>query len=79
MPEPAAVLRRLGPFKAAAAMLGGDRLRQLGLLGDGALRAVEFEEQRRRLAIAELGVGIDAAHHDVVEQLDARDRNGRPG
>ena len=53
-------------------MVGGDRLCGLGLLGDGGLGAVEFEEQGRSLAIAELCVGIDAAHHDVVEQLDAR-------
>ncbi len=42
--------------------------------GDARLRAVELDEQHRRLGQAQLGVGVEGAHRQRVEQLDARDR-----
>ena len=49
LPEPLAILQSRRPLEPVPAVLGGERLHRLGLLGDVTLAvAVEFEEQRRR-------------------------------
>ena len=49
--------------------------KRLDLLGDAASAAVELDEQRRRLRQVELGIGVEGADLQCVEQLDARHRN----
>ena len=76
LPQPLAILEARGPLEAAAAVLGGERLHRLGLIGDVPRAvAVELEEQRRRDRIAGLRVAVDRVDLHLVEQLDARDRD----
>jgi hypothetical protein len=48
LPQPVACLRIRRPDEALAALLGGQRLHGLRLLGDAGLAAVELEEQGGR-------------------------------
>jgi hypothetical protein len=62
-------------FEGLAAVVAGDLLHRLGLLLDAGGRAVELEEQHRRLAQGGLAVAVDGLHGEGVEQFDAGHRH----
>ena len=76
-PQPRAVLGLRGPCEVAAAVLARELLDVARVLLDARGRAVELEEQRRRLRVPEPVVRVDGAHHRRVEQLAAGDRHAR--
>ena len=78
LPQPLAILEPCRPFEPAAAALDGERLHGFGLLLHVAVAvAVEFEEQRRRHAVAGVRVTVHRVHLVLVEQLDSRHGNAQ--
>src|ERR1700738_5512824 len=77
LPQARAVLRLGGPFERPTAVLGGDFIEALRLFGDASRRAVELDEQHRRLGQRELGINIRRFNLQFIEQFDTRDRNPR--
>ena len=76
LPQPGAILGFRRPLECAAAVLLGDGLHLLRLLGDPRLAAMELEEERRLFGKAfELRVADAGAHLDIVQKLDPRHRN----
>ena len=65
------------PAIQAVTLFQRSGLRGFRLFGYAGLGTVKLEKQRRRFAIAQLRIMIDAVHHDVVDEFDPRDRNGR--
>lgn len=63
------------PLEFVARELADDRAGGIRLLGDARRAAVEFQEQRRRLAIAQVAVTIDRRHLHFVEQFEPRHRD----
>src|SRR5215212_11309060 len=75
LPQAIAVLGLCRPLERAAAEIGGDLAKALGLLLHPGVRAVELEEERRRLRERELGVLVAGPDLELVEELDAGDRD----
>ena len=76
VPERAALGLVGGPGEAQRAVAVRDRLDVLGLrLGLGG-RAVELEHERRSDLELQFEVAVDGVDLGLVEQLDARDRDG---
>jgi hypothetical protein len=73
LPQPAPVLLLLGPVEADGALALGDLAEQLDLVAGGDVRAVEFEEQGRRLLESEPGVLVHRVDGRVVHHLHAGD------
>ena len=66
---------RVSKRKSAAAVLLGDGAEQFRLFLHAGLAAVEFQDEKRRLGKAQLGVGIAGLHLQRVHQLDTGDGN----
>src|SRR5580692_11631814 len=75
LPQTGPILLTRRPLERAAAVLARDVAETLRLLGDTRRRAVELQEQHRRLGQRQRGMKIDRAHLERVKQFDARHRN----
>src|SRR5215475_11216088 len=77
LPQARAIFPPGGPFERAAGKFAGDLAEALRLLGDAGLGSVELDEQHRHFRQRQLGIEVGRPHLQLVEQLDARHRNGR--
>ena len=74
LPEFRALLGLGRPVERTAAIAFRQLLEARGLLRHARFRAVEFQKQHRRLGQAELGVIVERAHGERIDEFDARDR-----
>ncbi len=75
LPELAALLGPRRPLEIHAAVFLRDLLHHLRLLDHGRLGAVEFQQQRRLLAVAGLVMRVERLHGERAQQFAARDRD----
>ena len=77
IPQPGALFGLLGPGKVRPALVGGQLLYQLHLLGHAGRAAMELEEQRVAFAQVHLAVGVDGADGGRVKEFAARQRHAQ--
>src|SRR5690606_37493160 len=75
LPQSVALLRYARPDEWTAAEFGGDLAEGLGLFGNAGVAAVELEEEAWPFRIAEVGIVVQRAHLQRVDEFYARDRD----
>jgi hypothetical protein len=75
LPQLVAVLLVGRLVERPAALFGRDGAEQFRLLLDAGRGAVELDEQRVGLLQPQPRIGVEGAHMDLVDELDARHRN----
>src|SRR5262245_29326120 len=75
LPKFCALLRLGRPVERTAAELGRDLAEAARLLGNAGVTPVELDEQHWRLRQRQLRIGVRRLYLQLIEQLDARNRN----